>query len=296
MHDNVHIEILLATYNGEKFIGKLVDSILKQTYANWTLLIHDDGSTDSTLALLEKYQILHSDKIKLVIDDITFRDSSKNFQHLVSISKSDYIFFCDQDDIWLENKLKNTVLKMVYEQDRLHHKNLPLLVFSDLIVIDEFEHIISNSFWRYQNIYPILNVKLKFLAARNCVTGNTTLLNKEAVLLAKNMSPKITHDWNIAIRVKRAGGKLIYIKEKLTLYRIHSENYIGAKKISLLKKIFNNLNLYSFYIKQRDIYEQIKIFNIYMNFLEFIFYKFFLYFFIDLIFKSDYFYKKFVDD
>ena len=106
------IDILMATYNGEKYIVEQIDSIINQTYKNWNLLIRDDNSTDRTLEIIKNYQkkdarirILDNNKVNLGI--------VKNFEKLLKISESELIMFSDQDDIWKKGKIKtseNTIM------------------------------------------------------------------------------------------------------------------------------------------------------------------------------------------
>ena len=97
------IDILMATYNGEKYTVELIDSIINHTYKNWNLLIRDDNSTDRTLEIIKNYQkkdarirILDNNKVNLGI--------VKNFEKLLKISESELIMFSDQDDIWKKGK------------------------------------------------------------------------------------------------------------------------------------------------------------------------------------------------
>ena len=77
------VQILLATYNGEKFLPEQLDSIVNQEYKLWEILIHDDGSVDNTMSILKKYQKNYPKNIKLLIDQKIFSSASKNFFHLI---------------------------------------------------------------------------------------------------------------------------------------------------------------------------------------------------------------------
>jgi rhamnosyltransferase len=101
----LHLTILLATYNGQKYLPELLDSIIGQTYKGWSLLVHDDGSTDNTLNILHLYA--EQDKrIRLLEDEIHGLGAAQNFLHLLRIADADLIMFCDQDDIWLPDKIE----------------------------------------------------------------------------------------------------------------------------------------------------------------------------------------------
>ena len=276
----------MATFNGELYISQLIESLINQTYDNWRLLVHDDGSTDSSVEIILKYKINYPDKINLLIDSIIFQDSTKNFNHLINNSISKYIFFCDQDDVWLPNKIENSFKKM-REMEEKNIKSIPVLVFSDLMVVDSNLNQISSSFWESQNIYPRILSKIKFLGVRNCVTGNTALLNENAIELYRKDSNKnnITHDWNAALLVKLSGGQLYFLNEQLTQYRIHDKNSIGISSVSFYSKLKRNFNPIDLAIKQIQIYNQIKCHSIYVNIIEFILVKFFVCVVFDLIFS-----------
>lgn len=98
------VDILMATFNGGNYIENQIQSILSQTYRKWHLYIHDDGSSDNTLEIIKKYQKLDN-RIELIVDSIKGLGPGRNFLHLLNYSKSKFICFSDQDDIWFENKL-----------------------------------------------------------------------------------------------------------------------------------------------------------------------------------------------
>jgi len=93
------IEILLATYNGEKFLQEQLDSILHQTFQDWRIVAHDDGSTDATLEILQQFQLEHPSKIHILDDGLSFGSARDNFEHLMKHAAADYIMLCDQDDV-----------------------------------------------------------------------------------------------------------------------------------------------------------------------------------------------------
>jgi glycosyltransferase involved in cell wall biosynthesis len=96
------IAILMATYNGEKYLGEQIDSLLAQTNMDWQLYIHDDGSTDNTQAILQEYAQKHSNIH--ILEYESQRGAMKNFLSLLQRVEADYYMFCDQDDVWLKQK------------------------------------------------------------------------------------------------------------------------------------------------------------------------------------------------
>jgi glycosyltransferase involved in cell wall biosynthesis len=226
--ENPTLDILLPTYNGERFIRELMDSLLGQTYTNWKLLIRDDGSSDGTLNIVRSYLEKYSHKMIFIQDGQNHVGACQSYAALLMHSQSDYIAFCDQDDVWFPNKIELTLSRML-ELDRLH--NMPVLVHTDLKVVDGNLRILSDSLWKYQRINP--NRKnLNHLLIQNNVTGCATMINRKL----KDISipvPKeaIMYDWWIAL-VASAFGKIEYIDTPTLFYRQHAGSDTGAKNYS----------------------------------------------------------------
>ena len=147
------IDILLATYNGEKYLKEQLDSILNQTYTNFRLLISDDCSKDYTRQILKEYEKKDS-RIKLFFQEKNL-GYVKNFEFLLTKSTAEYIFFSDHDDIWYENKIEKCI-KVLKE------KNVDLL-YSDCKQIDENGKVLQDSYLKYKNL-PQVNGKENILA------------------------------------------------------------------------------------------------------------------------------------
>lgn len=223
---NSKIDILLATYNGEKYLEEQLDSILNQTYENFRLLISDDGSKDNTRKILEKY----SKKDNRII--LFFQEKNlgviKNFEFLLRKVENKYYMFSDQDDIWEKNKIEKSIIK-------LEETNSDL-VYSDLEVVDENLNIIYKSYWKLKGIYKKIKKynNFKSLYLNNFVTGCTIIAKSEQikdVLPLPNTSKYILHDYWIALIISQK-GKITYIEEPLIKYRQHKNNKIGSKKRS----------------------------------------------------------------
>ena len=144
MNQDKIIEILMATYNGEKYISEQIDSIINQTCKNWKLLIRDDGSQDKTLEILEEYE-KRDERINILRDIKGNLGFVKNFEELLKNSSEEFIMFSDQDDYWLENKLE------VYsnELNKFSKEELekPLLLHSNSFICDENLKIKKTSFF-----------------------------------------------------------------------------------------------------------------------------------------------------
>lgn len=256
------IDILLSTYNGEKYIATQLDSILNQTYQQWNLIIRDDGSSDSTRSILNQYQSKCPDKITII-------ESSKNigviksFETLLNHSNSAYIMFCDQDDIWLPNKIEITYNAM-RELESKHSTSTPIAIHTDLTLINEQGDITHNSFWQFANIRPeLLNRNLKFLAISNSATGCTLMINKALKDIVLPFPEKVyMHDMLIALKACKH-GILHPIYQPTMLYRQHGNNTIGAIQYdyNVLNKIRNFKNViakaHEMYYYSTDIYKNI---------------------------------------
>jgi len=222
------IDILLATYNGEKYLSPQIDSIITQTYKDWQLLIRDDLSTDNTVNIIKNYTCKYPDKIRLIEDNKGHLGLVQNFGALLELALSEYIMFCDQDDIWLPNKIELTLNTMKAAGQTW--PNTPLLVHTDLKVVDEMLKPIAESFWKLHRISPESDCQLKKIIYRNIVTGCTVMINKKAKEISMPFPPEARiHDWWIALNVVKY-GKIIHIAMPTVLYRQHIANLIGAKK------------------------------------------------------------------
>jgi glycosyltransferase involved in cell wall biosynthesis len=236
---NHRVDILLATYNGEKFLEEQIDSVLGQSYFNFRLLIRDDDSTDRTKSILNTYAKRFPDKI--FIEPTSERLGVKgNFSALMSRVQSPYAFLCDQDDVWLPEKIGSS-LKQMMALEQKYGKECPLLVHTDLKVVNENKQMMGASFWKYTNLKPHSSHSLNKLLVQNVVTGCTALLNQALIHLAFPIpSEAIMHDWWIAL-VATSFGKIDIVNKPTILYRQHTKNTIGAKNFRKLSHVIEGL-------------------------------------------------------
>ncbi len=228
------VEILMATYNGAAHLAAQIESILAQSHRNWKLIIHDDGSDDATVQIASVYVNRFAGQITLVDDGIRCGGARNNFAHLMALSSADYVCFCDQDDIWLDHKISESLQRLRLEEDMLA-LGTPLAVFTDLTVVDEGLNVVADSMWRFQRIMPELADSIDRLAVRNCITGCTMLLNRAAIDVCLPIpSYAVMHDWWCGLRILQARGKLLAIRTPSLLYRQHSGNVVGAKRWGLV--------------------------------------------------------------
>ncbi len=228
MENRPPIDILMATYNGAPYIGAQIDSLLKQNYQDWQLIIRDDGSEDNTIEIVHYYRAQYPDKIHLIADGNLNLGARSNYSKLLTHSRADYIMFCDQDDVWFPQKISITFDKMKALEAEFG-QNTPLLVHSDAKVVDSHLQEISPSLWQYQKCKPARSSSLKRLLLQNVATGCTVMINKSLRDMALPISPDtMMHDWWMVL-VASAFGHIEHISVSTLLYRQHERNDIGAK-------------------------------------------------------------------
>lgn len=244
---DITIDILLATYNGSAHLREQIDSLQKQTHVNWRLWVRDDSSNDNTVEILNREK-LNEDRIKLISESHNNQGPGGSFSWLIENIPNDaiYIMFCDQDDNWHPDKISKTLNKMLQMTSK--HKETPLLVHTDLVVVDESLNLISPSFWRYQH----LDVKCKSvnrLMVQNNITGCTMMMNRMLVDMALPVPGEaMMHDWWIGL-VCSVFGEIGVVDEALIDYRQHTGNDTGAKKYLSNFKISKVLGYLYYMIK-----------------------------------------------
>lgn len=234
--DGPLVEILLATYNGGQYLSEQLDSLFAQTYKNWKLVVHDDGSVDNTLEVVRHYAAQVPGKITLVEDRFRAGGAKDNFAHLMSLSTADYIAFCDQDDVWLPRKLELSIVALIGAEAQ--EKDMPIAVFTDAKIVDAELGPVAPSLWRHQATSPGLAKSIRRLSVRNCVTGCTMMINRSALNKALPIPPvALMHDWWVALVILKYGGVLRPIDIPTILYRQHSTNAVGAQNHGLRRFI-----------------------------------------------------------
>lgn len=234
MHSTDKIAILMATYNGEKYICQQIDSILSQTCKDWELYIHDDGSADNTIAAVENYVEKYPDKIHL-IDGKSTGGAKYNFFYLFGQVEAPYYMTCDQDDVWLDKKIELTYDKMLTIENKA---DVPCLVYTELRVVDSELNTIADTMSEYQSLDCHKRTINQFIL-QNSVTGCTMMVNmalRDKMLHITDIDNTIMHDWWAAL-VAAQFGKTAFIDEPTILYRQHGDNSLGALGINKLSYI-----------------------------------------------------------
>ncbi|MEE3392195.1 MAG: glycosyltransferase family 2 protein [Lachnospiraceae bacterium] len=231
------ITILLAAYNGGKYLEAFLDSLKGQTVRDWQLIAFDDGSTDNTQEIIRNFAFNNENKVYFKVNDPACGSARDNFSMLIKEARNkgaDYCLFADQDDVWEPDKIE-TLMSAMEEAEKRYSDKIPVMVHSDLKVVDESLNTIADSFFEYQQ----LDKKIGFchLLIQNNVTGCASVINKTCLKAAADTigSPEvIMHDYWCAL-IAATFGKLIFIDEPTVLYRQHGDNEVGAKNSRNLK-------------------------------------------------------------
>lgn len=215
------VDILMATHNGERFLRNQLLSLQQQTYEDWTLWVRDDGSTDSTLSIIEQFARADS-RIKVVQENAGRRlGAGRNFLGLTRFASAEYAIFCDQDDIWFEKKLE----ELVCFADRSFDREIPSLVYCDgHIYSNEQGIIIANTISR------IRAQDLRgFLFPGGGHQGCSMLVNRRLYTLAANYRADFCHMHDAVVSLlAHTFGVVHFISKPLMLYRQHDKNVVGA--------------------------------------------------------------------
>lgn len=228
-------DVLMSTFNGERYISHQLDSLLVQKEYINKIYIRDDGSTDRTLDIIREYMAVQTQLISLVKDDKGNLGPGKSFFSLCDYASSSFVAFCDQDDVWNSSKL--SIFSEFISENRINGEIHPALIHSDLNVVDDELSQIYPSFWDLMNIKSDDN--LLDILIRNTVTGCACVVSHELIKKYRGVSTKFKlHDHFFAACA--ALEKAIYrIDSPLVNYRQHDSNCVGInrRRKSFLQKI-----------------------------------------------------------
>lgn len=207
------VSIALATYNGEKYLPQLLDSLFSQTYPDIEIIAVDDISSDNTAAILQQYAAQHVN-MKVYVNEVNL-GYVKNFEKVISLCSGDYISPCDQDDCWLPEKVKRKVEEI---------GDFPM-IYCDSLIADEnlkptgrkiSDAVACRTYTSCLNYAVVANVY-----------GHASLFKKSVYTSAPNFPLYITHDWWLAFNASLYGG-IKFLPEALILYRQHPHNLFGV--------------------------------------------------------------------
>ena len=232
MPENAKVQILLAVYNGESYLKEQLDSIINQSYKEWELLASDDCSTDASLDILNEYA-LKDPRIKVISSNKKYGSAKTNFMNLFQNANAKFVMTCDQDDVWDANKIEVT-LRCMNKQDQ----NIPILVCTDLRVVDEDLHTLDNSFLAYSHM-DTSKLTFGYFLSSSIVTGCTMMINQRLLeMMQTEINPNkiLMHDWWASL-IASAFGAIIYLHQPTISYRQHQNNSVGAEKFSIARAI-----------------------------------------------------------
>ena len=225
----VDVEIVLATYNGARYLSDQLTSLLGQSLPPARIIISDDGSSDQTLSIVRQFQEQHPGRIVLLTPG-PGQGACANFNYLLAASEGRYVCLADQDDVWDRDKLALSMAQMQALESRWGSAT-PILVHTDLRVVDQALGEICPSFFKLQRLNKDRQ-SLKALMCQSVVTGCTVLVNRplldQALPIAKDA---VMHDWWLSL-VAAGFGYVGFIDRATMSYRQHGANTIGAKSWS----------------------------------------------------------------
>jgi len=212
------VAIILSTYNGEKFIKEQLDSILNQTYKDFDLIIRDDGSSDKTKEIIQRFAKI-CERVEIILGENY--GAARSYIELLSIASKEYKYyaFADQDDYWLEDKLFVAIDKIKNDE------NVPCLYHSRQILVDKNRNYLKISGHYIERGYTAF-------PCDNNVTGCTVVFNNCLMRQLKKYKPQkvIMHDGWVKDVALLTGGRIIFDETPHIEYRQHENNCVGAKK------------------------------------------------------------------
>lgn len=251
---NGKVQVLVSTYNGEKYLAEQLNSLLEQTHSSFFITIRDDGSSDSTVAVIQEYVSKFPDKIEAIYGDnvgviASFFDLLSCYVH----HNTDYICFCDQDDVWMPDKLERGVRSLAEDFD-----STPKMYLTSTQMVNDSLQLLNT--WP-----PIPQRGPSFFNAlvENIAVGATIMLNRSAVNILKLNLPNtkriVMHDWWVYLFVS-AYGKVIYDDKPSIYYRQHQNNVIGGQQ-GFLDKWIKKCVSYRKHRVQKILWKQAKEFE-----------------------------------
>lgn len=234
------VSIIIPCFNASLYVKDAVQSVIGQTHSNWELILVDDHSTDSTFSELEKLQLLHPSRIKVMLNPAKGAAAARNAG--LAISTGNYIQFLDADDLIISNKIEIQLQGFSPDVD---------VVYSDLR-IDSFH---ENKILEHQN-FKSFGDDLFYSVFRQILTSGNPLYRAEAVKKIGGYNPDLSaaQDWDFHIRLFLSGSTFSYIPGEFFIIRKMSDsissNWVkvyetACDHLPQLKSGIRNHSLYS---------------------------------------------------
>lgn len=213
------ISILLATYNGEKYLKYSIESVLNQTFKDFELLIGFNGTTDNSREIVKNY----NDSRIRIFDYLDERGKSNTLNKLIKEAKYDWLAIQDDDDCWLPNKLEKQI-KYMNDFDIIG----TLINYMDANgnILDKLNLVLNDS-----------DIKRVSFSGNNQIANTSTIFKKLDILEIGGWRQEFDgiEDYDIWLRLMRIGKKFININESLVLHRIHSNSNFNTKNHDISK-------------------------------------------------------------
>lgn len=241
----------MATYNGEKFIKAQILSIISQTYEDWNLIIHDDGSKDNTISIIKEWETIDK-RIHFVEDGVIMGSAAKNFMHLLTYSTSEYIMFCDQDDVWFDNKVEAML-------SSLKSKDFPASDGPSVLYSNSYVWIPGRGIKGLATLTFPKNIN-SLLFLNNGTQGCASIFNANMRnLLLKWKGDLAMHDHLLQL-LGCTLGKVYYYNVPLMLYRNHGLNVTGYTRVKK-NSLYSILRAINHPIVDKKHFESVKKFK-----------------------------------
>lgn len=254
------LALLMSVYNGENYLQQQLESLVNQQYHDWKLFIRDDCSTDNTQQIIGEFAEEYPN-ITVLPGHEKNLGPADSFLHILKEVDAPYYMFCDQDDVWMKDKI-SVMMNAMQEAEKTYGK-IPLMVISDAIVTDEKLNKVSDSFWNLNKFPPeLLLQNTAYISIFNAAPGCTMLFNRDLKdVLPLNNSKILMHDWFVMIFALKK-GKVIVEPKPLMFYRQHGNNAIGATRVTLLDKLKSVLfTSAERSAREREVYQFVKQFT-----------------------------------
>ena len=212
------VAVLMSTYNGAEYLKQQIDSVLCQSYSNFTLYIRDDGSTDDTQKIIGSYN-----DSRIVFEQGDNLGPAGSFFALLNMVKdADYVFFSDQDDIWYPKKMEKMLEKIA------EYKDEPVMLFTDFTMIDSLGQVTADSFSKHACLQVTAGeIGVNKIIAHPYAFGCASAINRALTQLVLDPPEGIEmHDCWLALTAASV-GKLVYMPEQTIAHRFHSSNATG---------------------------------------------------------------------
>ncbi|HGM4722859.1 glycosyltransferase family 2 protein [uncultured Serratia sp.] len=244
-------EVVVCTYNGERYIVEQLASIVSQTICPRRIIVSDDGSTDNTLKLVADFAATTSVQFDVQQRVAGPKGPAHNFLHALSLTTATNVFLSDQDDVWATDKIEH------YQRavSQIGDDSQPLLIFSDAELVDSELRFLNASFLQNERLNPVQQLVFPRLIFQNCIQGATVMVNRALLKLLRPSQHMLMHDWWLGL-LAITFGRLVFLPERLIKYRQHANNVVGSSGYGLKRILAKFMRLPSVAHQNRLVIEQ----------------------------------------